>query len=64
METPVESLMKTAQASNMLVEEAMRKLVEAMKENAELRKLLVRVKMYVPDSQQELHARIHRATEQ
>lgn len=37
-ETPMETLMRTTQASNTLAEEAMRKLVEVMKENASLRK--------------------------
>ena len=37
-EASMESLVKTAQASNMLAEEAMRKVVELMKENQALRR--------------------------
>ena len=40
------------------------RIAELEAQVAEMRKLLVRVKMYVPDSQQDLHSRIHYATEQ
>ena len=40
------------------------RIAELEAQVVDMRKLLVRVKMYVPDSQQELHARIHYAAEQ
>lgn len=40
MSETMRSLMKTAEASNMLAEEATRKVVEVMKENARLRALV------------------------
>jgi hypothetical protein len=45
-----------------LTEKLEARVAELEAEREEMRKLLVRVKMYVPDSQQELHARIHRVT--